>query len=641
MPPEKIQELMKKPLVATGSVSLVAAASDDKGKPDNGNKRMEILAYTGGLINVGWDLPVGINLAGLTWGDETALPILCQHKTCSLDAICGQAERIRVDGSKLILEGAFMPVMDDAKKVLELVKAGYKFQASVGVSASDVLYIDEGENAMLNGAEVAGPCYLVRAGRLYEVSIVPLGADGSTQTAIAAAASTTTETKEGEMPTDKNKTVEAAKPDTATVEAAQTAERDRVASVIAACKGHEDIMAQAVKEGWTAEKAELACLKAEKAEAEKARNEAEIKASRPGAPAIIDLKAAASAQMDNKTIVAAACMGAAMDEKHLTAHCKDVDLDAAHDLGIRRLSDVFAAFGFSYRPGDDAQMTKALRAAFSSADIPNVLSNVAHKFVLVGFGNAGEYWRVVSRAIPVSDFKQVKGVRLVMSGLLKSLAKGGELQHVDLSDEARNIQAATKGSIVGITREDLINDDLGVLALVPEHFGLMSGRTINTDVYGAISTTGADYGATATGALNLDNVAAAYAKAMTIKDGEGNPLGLMPNILLCSPTNYITARGIYQSETITGANSKTTRDNVMRGVLNPVTAPYLPATGTAYWLFNESFPLVDVAFLGGRQTPVVETANVDFNQLGIQMRCYFDYGTSKGETKAALYSTGA
>ena len=441
------------------------------------------------------------------------------------------------------------------------------------------------------------------------------------------------------MPDEKKKTVEAATPDTATVEAAQTAERDRVASVIAACKGHEDIMAKAVKEGWTAEKAELACLKAEKADAEKAKKEAEIKAARPSAPAIVDLKAAAP--HDAKTIVAAACMGAAMSEKNIEAHCKGVDIDAAHDLGIRRLSDVFAAFGISYRPGDDAGMTKALRAAFSSADIPNVLSNVAHKFVLAGFGSAGEYWRVVSRAIPVSDFKQVKGVRLVMSGLLKPLAKGGELQHVDLADEARNIQAATKGSIVGITREDLINDDLGVLALIPEHFGLMAGRTINADVFGAISTTGSDYGATATGALNLDNVAAAYAKAMTIKDGEGNPLGLMPNILLCSPTNYITARGIYQSETITGASSKTARDNVMRGVLNPVTAPYLPATGTAYWLFNDAFPLVDVAFLGGRQTPVVETANVDFNQLGIQMRCYFDYGASKGETKAALYSTGA
>ncbi len=98
-------------------------------------------------------------------------------------------------------------------------------------------------------------------------------------------------------------------PTTETVEAAQV-ERDRVASVIEACKGHADIMAQAVKEGWTAEKAELACLKAEKAEAEKAK----IEAARPSAPSIVNLKAAAGKEADAKMIAAAACLGGAMKE---------------------------------------------------------------------------------------------------------------------------------------------------------------------------------------------------------------------------------------------------------------------------------------------------------------------------------------
>ena len=630
MPTEKIAELMKKGLVATGEVLLVAEKGED-GKPvEGGNKKMTISAYNGGLMKVGWGCPVGIELKGLKWRDDNAVPVLCQHKTYSIDAICGQATKVRVDGRSLVIEADFMPVSQDAKKVHDLAKAGFKFQASVGVSPSDVIFIEANQSCKLNGEEVKGECYIVRAGTLNEVSIVPLGADGSTQTAIAAAANT----KEGIMPEDKNKPVEAAKPtDTASVEAAQTAERDRAASLIAACKGHEDIMAKAVKEGWTAEKAELECLRAEKAEAEKAK----IRAARPGAPAIVDLSA--SAPKDAKTVAAAACMGAAMRDSLVEAAFKGVDLDAAHDLKVTRLSDVFAAFGFAYRPGDDASMTKAIKAAFSSADIPNVLSNVAHKFVLAGFGAVGEAWRLISRAVPVTDFKAVKGVRLVMGGLLKSLAKGGELQHVDLSDEARSVQAATKGSIVGITREDLINDDLGVLALVPERFGQMAGRTINKDVFGALSTTGSDYGANTSGALSLANLSAAYALALGIKDSDGNPLGAMPDKILCSPSNFLTAKNIYQSEFITGASSEKGKTNVMRGVLEPITSPYL--SGTAYRLFSSAFPLVDVAFLNGVQTPVVETAAADFSQLGIQMRCYFDYGPSAGELKAAVYSTGA
>ncbi|MBP5545182.1 MAG: Mu-like prophage major head subunit gpT family protein [Kiritimatiellae bacterium] len=624
--PESIAELLKKSITATGTVALVAAQGD--GAAANGNKKMTITAYNGGLMDVGWGMPVGIDLAGLKWRDDAAIPIMCLHKTYTIDAICGQATKIAHNGKTLTIDADFMPVSEDAKKVHELAKAGFKFQASVGVSPSDVLYVGKKESYNLNGAEVKGECYIVRAGTLHEVSIVPLGADGSTQTAIAAAAN---QGKEGTMPEKKNTSVEA-NADTATMEAAQTAERERVASVIAACKGHEDIMAQAVKEGWTAEKAELACLRAEKAEAEKAK----IEAGR--APSVIDLRAAAP--RDAKTVVAAACMGAAMPEAKVEATCKGVDLDAAHDLGITRMSDIFAAFGFDYRPGDIAGMEKAIRAAFSSADIPNVLSNVAHKFVLAGFGAVGDEWRRISRAVPVVDFKAVKGVRLVMGGLLKSLSKGGELQHVDLSDEARSVQAATKGSIVGITREDLINDDLGVLALIPERFGQMAGRTINKDVFGSLSTTGSDYGANTSGALAVGTLATAYGLALAIKDDNGDPIGAIPNRILCSPSNYVTARNIYQSEfVVSGASGKTPANNEMRGLLEAITSPFL--SGTKYWLFNDAFPLVDVAFLNGNQAPVVETANADFHQLGIEMRCYFDYGASAGELKAAVYSTGA
>ena len=204
--PEELKELLTKQLVCTGEVSLVAAQGTD-GKPDaNGNKHMIITAYNGGLMKVGWGANVGIVLAGLTWRADNAVPILCLHNTYSLDAICGQATKISHNGKTLTLEADFMPVSEDAKKVHELAKAGFKFQASVGVSATDALYIDKGETGDLNGAEVQGPCYIVRAGVLNEVSIVPLGADGSTQTAIAAALTKTTKKQEATlMATEKKR----------------------------------------------------------------------------------------------------------------------------------------------------------------------------------------------------------------------------------------------------------------------------------------------------------------------------------------------------------------------------------------------------------------------------------------------------
>ena len=620
--PTDIEELKKKPITATGTVALVAA-KDAEGKPvEGGNKSMTINAYNGGLMNVGWGLPVGIELAGVTWREDEAIPILCLHDSYDIDAICGQAKKIRCEGSSLIVDAEFMPVSETAKKVHELAKAGFKFQASVGISPSDVLYIDKDTKAMLNGTEVEGECYIVRAGVLNEVSIVPIGADGTTATKISAANQTG---KEPLMATELKKP-EAAEP-TATVEAAQNAERERVASVINACKGHEDIMAKAVKEGWTAEKAELECLRAEKAKA--------VQAARPEAPSIIDLRAAAP--KDAKTVTAAICMGAGMAD--VSGKFKDVDLDAAHDLQIHRISDVFAAFGYGYNPHDEQSVRKALQAAFSTVNIPHILSNAAGKFVDQGYGEVSEDWRKISRAVPVKDFKPVKGVRLRMGGVLKPLAKGGEIQHTTIADEARELSAATKAIMVGITREDIINDDLGILSTVPREIGQMAGRTINQDVFDVVNSLQAsDFGASTTGVLNVANLAAAYALARKIKDGD-DFVGTMPTAILVPTDSYLTALNIYQSELIIGATAEKGKNNVMRGRFSPVDSPFI--TGTKYILFDPTYGLVDVAFLNGRQTPVVETANVDFNQLGIQMRCYFDYGVQAGRTKLALYSTGA
>ena len=115
--PTDIEELKKKPIMATGTVTLVAD-KDAEGKPvEGGNKSMTINAYNGGLIKVGWGLPVGIELSGLTWRDDSAIPILCLHDSHDIDAICGQAKKIRCEGSSLIVDAEFMPVSETAKKV--------------------------------------------------------------------------------------------------------------------------------------------------------------------------------------------------------------------------------------------------------------------------------------------------------------------------------------------------------------------------------------------------------------------------------------------------------------------------------------------------------------------------------------------
>jgi len=51
--------------------------------------------------------------------------------------------------------------------------------------------------------------------------------------------------------------------------------------------------------------------------------------------------------------------------------------------------------------------------------------------------------------------------------------------------------------------------------------------------------------------------------------------------------------------------------------------------------------VIEVVFLNGRQAPTVESADADFNVLGIQMRGYHDFGVEKQEYRGGVKSKGA
>ena len=44
--------------------------------------------------------------------------------------------------------------------------------------------------------------------------------------------------------------------------------------------------------------------------------------------------------------------------------------------------------------------------------------------------------------------------------------------------------------------------------------------------------------------------------------------------------------------------------------------------------------MIETAFLNGQEAPVIETADADFNVLGIQMRGYHDFGVALQDRSA-------
>jgi hypothetical protein len=293
------------------------------------------------------------------------------------------------------------------------------------------------------------------------------------------------------------------------------------------------------------------------------------------------------------------------------------------------------------------QTREFLQAAFSTRDISNVLAATANKFINEGYGTVEQTWRQVSAVRPVVDFKANTGVRLVMSNLLQALAPAGEIQHGALSDATRTITADTKALMLAVTRKDIINDDLGVLTDIPRRLGYAAARTFNTDFWAAFeAAVAANFSASApksnqtTGALTSATLKAAEALYLAQTDADGNPIGGELTTLLCGTTAYTPARELYVSTLVEGATARTPSGNIYVNRFAPAFSRYLSAAPW-YLVSNPlAMPLMEAAFLNGREEPFVETADCDFNVLGIQMRCYYDYGVAFAEYRAAVRSTG-
>jgi hypothetical protein len=132
-------------------------------------------------------------------------------------------------------------------------------------------------------------------------------------------------------------------------------------------------------------------------------------------------------------------------------------------------------------------------------------------------------------------------------------------------------------------------------------------------------------------------------------DPDGKPVGIMPKLLVVPPGYYRTALQLMQSAAlITGENATMGAANTFQGNFRVVTSPYMANsayTGYSakkwYLLADPSdMPVVEVAFLNGVQRPTVESAQADFNQLGIQFRGYFDFGVALQEYRGGVAMKG-
>jgi len=341
-------------------------------------------------------------------------------------------------------------------------------------------------------------------------------------------------------------------------------------------------------------------------------------------------------------------------EKHFSPQVLEA-ADRHRGLGLQEmLLRSAAAAGCDERGLRRGNLREVIRAAFSVNTLTTLLTTTGNKLLLEGFQAIPQTWREVAQVRPVADFKAVTAFRLTATLEYKELAPSGEIQHGTLGQESYTLQAKTYARMAALSRTDIINDDLGALNDLRNRFGIGAAVALNKVFWTAWTAAynGAAFWTAARGNLVTGSALAEAGLNTAVKSfrnmagPDGNMLNLEPDRLLVPPDLEATARKLYvsQEQRDTTASTKFPTTNIYFNRFRPVIVPelgnsaYTGYSATTWYLLSNPAVLASaiVCFLDGNESPTIETADTDFETLGIQFRGYHDFGCSMSEYRASV-----
>jgi hypothetical protein len=700
---------VRNPLTLTceGDVDIEAAAGEES------LPRFTMVAYTGQPMRPGgWhaEAPIILDIGGMQKPPGGRMPI---HRGHDSNRIVGHSESVQ-GGTKVLVKGVISANNEHAAEVVGSSRNQFPWQASVGARLiGQPEYVSEGRSVLVNGQRHKGPVYVARKWALNEASFVSLGADGATS-AIAAednrmtfeswieargfdvaqlndaqvetlrAAYAAEQAAQAPAPAPAPVAV-AAQPAidssamqaaiTSAVQAAAQAAASRTTLISTVLGSHPQLAAQAASENWD----EIRI----KNEGELAR----LRANASSGPHIHVSQRSEGAQAQKQIEAAMFIAGGIGNENDAVRTYGEQTVEAAarnlpRAAGLRYLiHETIRASGKTAHPGvmdDDTiraafQADRDLRASsgFSTLSLSGTLSNLANKMLLRAYNEVPSVVRRFCRTVPHSDFKAHTKYRVTTPGELDKLGPTGEIKHTELDEDTYSNQIETFARMMALTRQMMRNDDLGAFLQIPAMFGRMAARTHEKSVFSVLldntdnffnaspsAGSGFKSNALASGsssALSVTSLASAETLFWSQEDKHGNPIDLVPSILLVAPAKYRDATNLLTRTTVTVAGDPTTGKqmeigNEFVGQFEPVMSPYVSAaslTGnstTKWWLFaapSADVAVIEIAYLDGRQAPTIESAETDFNTLGMQWRAYWDWGVAKQDRRAGVYSPGA
>ncbi len=331
-----------------------------------------------------------------------------------------------------------------------------------------------------------------------------------------------------------------------------------------------------------------------------------------------------------------------------------VKLENAHpDHGMfmsANLSDIMRAVT-GYMGYDREEMIKR---AMSTSDFPVLLGGVANRVLSAAYTEAEGTFDMWTAATELPDFKtRTEASRTRLAGRLRKLTEYGETKKKESKEEGESWRLYSYGDEVTLSREMIINDDLGAFTDLVRDFAAMAKRTANGLVYDLLQKKGDFSGykmsdgkpifdtshnnVDTTGAApSIDTLSAGRTKMRRQKDAAGTALNINPSYIIAAPENETLIKQLLTSETAMGQSNAGVA-NPFRGSLIPIVDAELDA---APWYLAANRRTIKVGYLAGtNRQPIV--AEKERTLRHVTYECVFDFGLFAEDFRGLYKNAGA
>jgi len=663
-----------------------AAALSQRGAPmtlDEAARSVEFTAATEQPVMVmdweRWDIvPEVLRVDGVVLPESGQVPLLNTHSRDRVGDMLGSFRDFRVEGGQLVGR-AFFANTPDSEQAFALVRDGHLTDVSVGYEVLASTWVEDGATVMVEGVEYTGPVRVTTNWRLFEVSLCPIGADdkakaraatintgeGSMSKAVRFDAETVQEQVEktvealddlkaaleeedqneakeaeesgdtpeegrelpaeegGELPEEEEEqSEEGAEGARAAVEGGIQAERSRIVNITAMCRAHNvpaALQDKLIKEGVSMNKAREAVLShvenrqsANFARYEMGKSEQEKIREAVGHGLLLRCGIAQGRINDGKVAAGA--------ENFRGYTLREV----CRELLMRSGQRV------------DGNAHQLVSRALATTDLPVLLTETANRLLLDGWESANHQWKEWCHTRSVSDFKPTSLVDFAISQDLPEVKEGAEYTYGTAAESVETATLATYGKILNLSRQAIINDDLGAFADIARYHGEACARKANQLACNVLTANAAMKDGVALfhashknlltggGAPTVATLGAASAAMKLQKDAAGNAISVRPAFFIAPVALEAAAESFFRSDYV-GTQAEPLKANVFGGnVLTRIYDANLDTVSATDWyLAAPKGKAVTVFTLEGAEAPYLETRE-GWESDGMEYKVRFD-----------------